>query len=67
MKKLGIFILSLLLNFSAALAHSPVGFVVPKDGSIIQKAPEIMEIVFTAPAKLIKVELSKVTSDQKNH
>ncbi len=40
MKKLGIFILSLLLNFSAALAHSPVGFVVPKDGSIIQKAPE---------------------------
>ena len=64
MMKLVICILSLLLNFSTAIAHSPVGFVVPKDGSIIQKAPEKMEIVFTAPAKLIKVELSKVTSDQ---
>ena len=65
MKILVTCILSLLLNFSTATAHSPVGFVIPKDGSIIKKAPEKMEIVFTAPAKLIKVELSKVTSDQK--
>jgi methionine-rich copper-binding protein CopC len=65
MKILVICILSLLLNFSTATAHSPVGFVIPKDGSIIKKAPEKMEIVFTAPAKLIKVEFSKVTSNQK--
>ena len=65
MRILGIFVLSLFLNFSTATAHSPVGFVVPKDGSIIKKAPEKMEIVFTAPAKLIKVEFSKVTSNQK--
>jgi methionine-rich copper-binding protein CopC len=65
MKILVICILSLLLSFSTATAHSPVGFVIPKDGSIIKKAPEKMEIVFTAPAKLIKVEFSKVTSNQK--
>ena len=65
MKILVICLLSLLLNFSTATAHSPVGFVVPKDGSIIKKAPEKMEIVFTAPAKLIKVEFSKVKSNQK--
>ena len=65
MKILVICVLSLFLNFSTATAHSPVGFVVPKDGSIIKKAPEKMEIVFTAPAKLIKVEFSKVTSNQK--
>ena len=65
MKILVICVLSLFLNFSTATAHSPVGFVVPKDGSVIKKAPEKMEIVFTAPAKLIKVEFSKVTSNQK--
>ena len=65
MKILVICVLSLFLNFSTATAHSPVGFVVPKDGSIIKKAPEKMEIVFTASAKLIKVEFSKVTSNQK--
>ena len=64
-KTLVICVLSLFLNFSTATAHSPVGFVVPKDGSVIKKAPEKMEIVFTAPAKLIKVEFSKVTSNQK--
>ena len=64
MKIFVICVLSLFLNFSTATAHSPVGFVVPKDGSIIKKAPEKMEIVFTAPAKLIKVEFSKVTSNQ---
>ncbi len=65
MKTLVICVLSLFLNFSTATAHSPVGFVVPKDGSVIKKAPEKMEIVFTASAKLIKVEFSKVTSNQK--
>ena len=33
----------------------PVGFVIPKDGAIIKQAPQTIEIVFTAPAKLIKL------------
>ena len=47
-------------------AHSPVGFVVPKDGSVIKQAPKEMEIVFTAPAKLIKLEFSRVISTGKS-
>ena len=46
-------------------AHSPVGFVIPKDGSVIKQSPEKMEIVFTASAKLIKLELSRVISNEK--
>ena len=47
-------------------AHSPVGFVVPKDGSVIKQAPEKMEIVFTASAKLIKLEFFRVISNGKS-
>ena len=47
-------------------AHSPVGFVIPKDGSVIKQAPDKMEIVFTAPAKLIKLEFSRVISNEKS-
>ena len=65
MKIIGIYILTILLNYTTATAHSPVGFVIPEDGSIIKKAPEEIEIVFTAPAKLIKVVFSKVTSNKK--
>ena len=65
MKIIGIYILTILLNYTTATAHSPVGYVIPEDGSIIKKAPEEIEIVFTAPAKLIKVVFSKVTSNKK--
>ncbi len=64
-KKLLIFMSVVIFNSSTVYSHSPVGFVIPKNGSIIQKAPKEMEIVFTAPAKLIKVEFSKVTSNEK--
>ena len=47
-------------------AHSPVGFVIPKDGAIIKQAPQTIEIVFTAPAKLIKLEFSRVISNGKS-
>ena len=37
----------------------------PKDGAIIKQAPQTIEIVFTAPAKLIKLEFSRVISNGK--
>ena len=66
MKKLLILFFGAVIAFAnLGFAHSPVAFVIPKDGSVIKQAPEKMEIVFTAPAKLIKVEFSKVTSNKK--
>ena len=63
MKNILILFFSVFLTFSnVGHAHSPVGFVIPKDGSVIKRAPEKMEIVFTAPAKLIKLDLSRVKS-----
>ena len=63
MKLLMVLFFSVFLTFSnVGHAHSPVGFVIPKDGSVIKRAPEKMEIVFTAPAKLIKLDLSRVKS-----
>ena len=46
-------------------AHSPVGFLIPQDGSVIKQAPEKMEIVFTASATLTKLEFFRVISDGK--
>ena len=67
MKNLLILFFSVFLTFSnVGHAHSPVGFVIPKDGSVIKQAPEKMEIVFTAPAKLIKLEFSRVISVEKS-
>ena len=43
----------------AAIAHSPIAYVLPKDGAVINKSPETIEIVFTGPSKLIKVSLQK--------
>ena len=42
-----------------AIAHSPIAYVLPKDGAVINKSPETIEIVFTGPSKLIKVSLQK--------
>ena len=67
MKNILILFFSVFLTFSnVGHAHSPVGFVIPKDGSVIKQAPEKMEIVFTAPAKLIKLEFSRVISVEKS-
>ena len=66
MKKTLILIVAIFLTYSnLGYAHSPVGFVIPKDGSVIKQAPEKMEIVFTAPAKLIKVEFFRVIPGEK--
>ena len=43
----------------SAIAHSPIAYVLPKDGAVINKSPETIEIVFTGPSKLIKVSLQK--------
>ena len=67
MKKPLIFLVAVFLTFSnLGYAHSPVGFVIPKDGSVIKQAPEKMEIVFTAPAKLIKLEFFRVITGEKS-
>ena len=67
MKKLLVLFFGVFIAFSnLGHAHSPVGFVIPKDGSVIKQAPDKMEIVFTAPAKLIKLEFSRVISNEKS-
>jgi len=67
MKKPLILFFAVFLTYSnLGHAHSPVGFVIPKDGSVIKQAPEKMEIVFTAPAKLIKTELFRVIPSGKS-
>ena len=67
MKQSSIFLFAIFLTFSnLGHAHSPVGFVIPKDGSVIKQAPEKMEIVFTAPAKLIKIEFFRVIPGEKS-
>ena len=67
MKKLLVLFFGIFIGFSnLGHAHSPVGFVIPKDGSVIKQAPDKMEIVFTAPAKLIKLEFSRVISTGKS-
>ena len=67
MKKLVAICFCVFVTFSnLGHAHSPVGFVIPKDGSVIKQAPKKMEIVFTAPAKLIKLEFSRVISNEKS-
>ena len=57
-----IFVL-LALTPIAAIAHSPIAYVLPKDGAVINSSPETIEIVFTGPSKLIKVSLQKFTPE----
>ena len=67
MKNLSALLFAVFLTYSnLGHAHSPVGFVIPKDGAIIKQAPQTIEIVFTAPAKLIKLEFSRVISNGKS-
>ena len=67
MKKLLLLFFGAVIAFSnLGFAHSPVGFVIPKDGSVIKQAPDKMEIVFTAPAQLSKLEFSRVMSNEKS-
>ena len=67
MKNISALLFAVFLTYSnLGHAHSPVGFVIPKDGAIIKQAPQTIEIVFTAPAKLIKLEFSRVISNGKS-
>ena len=67
MRNLSALLVVIFLTYSnLGHAHSLVGFVIPKDGAIIKQAPENMEIVFTGPAKLIKLQLSRVISNGKS-
>ena len=59
MPMLRIIFVLLALTPIAAIAHSPIAYVLPKDGAVINKSPEAIEIVFTGPSKLIKVSLQK--------
>ena len=59
MSMLRIIFVLLALTPIAAIAHSPIAYVLPKDGAVINKSPETIEIVFTGPSKLIKVSLQK--------
>ena len=51
----------LIMTPISAIAHSPIAYVLPKDGAVIKKSPETIEIVFTGPSKLIKVSLQKLS------
>ena len=53
-------ILVLLFVPKVAAAHSPVAYVIPQDEAIIKESPEMLEIAFSGPSRLIKVTLHKV-------
>lgn len=63
MPMLRIALVLLALTPIAAIAHSPIAYVLPKDGAVINSSPETIEIVFTGPSKLIKVSLQKFASE----
>lgn len=49
----------------AALAHSLLISVTPKDGALLKVVPSQIGMVFKSPTKLIKVEMHKHTADSK--
>ena len=55
--------LLLILPFTA-IAHSPLASSFPKDGEKLDMAPPEILLVFKSPAKLIKVDMEKL-SDKK--
>lgn len=57
------FLIFLLLFFPlSALAHSPLASLSPPDGASVDQTPSQIEMVFKLPAKLIKVEMRKLTA-----
>lgn len=50
---------------NGVLAHSPIAYVIPKDGALIREAPATIEIVFTGTSKLVGVSLKKLEEGQK--
>ena len=61
-----ILFLALLLIFPlTALAHSPLDSSFPKDGEKLDKAPPEIIMVFKSPAKLIKVDMKKLSTKKR--
>jgi len=58
-------ILIVLLPF-AATAHSPLATLSPKDGAVLEQAPAEVEMVFKSLVKLIKLEMQKLSSDERS-
>jgi len=57
------FLIFLLLFFPlSAFAHSPLTSLSPQDGASLGQSPSQIEMVFKLPAKLIKVEMRKLTT-----
>lgn len=48
---------------SLSLAHSPLTSMTPQDGSLLSKAPSQLELAFKSPAKLIKVEMIRLSGN----
>ena len=46
----------------SALAHSPLASLLPPDGASLGQTPSQIEMVFKLPAKLIKVEMRRLTA-----
>ncbi len=64
MKLFRIAISIILFAPAMAGAHSPVAYVIPQDEAIIKESPATMEIAFTGPSKLIKVELYRLETNE---
>jgi methionine-rich copper-binding protein CopC len=50
----------------AASAHSPLATLSPKDGSVLEQAPTEVKMVFKSLVKLIKLEMQKLSSDERS-
>ena len=65
MFRIGILIILILLPLQLN-AHSPLDFSIPKNGALIDNAPNELVLSFKSPAKLIKVKVAEKQSAEKS-
>ena len=65
MFRIGILIILTLLPLQLN-AHSPLEFSIPKNGALIDNAPNELVLSFKSPAKLIKVKVAEKQSTEKS-
>ena len=65
MFRIGILIILILLPLQLN-AHSPLEFSIPKNGALIDSAPNELVLSFKSPAKLIKVKVAEKQSAEKS-
>ena len=65
MFRIGILIILILLPLQLN-AHSPLEFSIPKNGALIDSAPNELVLSFKSPAKLIKVKVAEKQSTEKS-